>query len=132
VYLVIARLIYHFQHLDSATSAGCKLCGMQLGIMPRKGAAKYFDRAHTKWNIRDFLDNCALSSFDKATECYVSSLETIANTENGRRAKKAQDLLNRYKKVSLKCRYQFDGVAHGSSRSSVIQGFEPSRVQVSI
>ncbi|CAI2196512.1 19608_t:CDS:2 [Funneliformis geosporum] len=59
---------------------------------------KYFDRASEEWEIRDFLENCDMEPFKQKIDCYTKSLEEIANNEGGSREKRAQLLLNRYKK----------------------------------
>ena len=59
---------------------------------------KYFDRASEEWEIRDFLENCDIEPFEQKIDCYTKSLEEIANNEGGSREKRAQLLLNRYKK----------------------------------
>ncbi|RIA80406.1 hypothetical protein C1645_866873 [Glomus cerebriforme] len=59
---------------------------------------KYFDRVSEEWEIRDFLKNCDIEPFEQKIDCYIKSLEEIVKKEGGSREKKAQLLLNRYKK----------------------------------
>jgi len=64
------------------------------------GVHKYFDRKPTKWNIREFLDECEEETFQRKIEVYLLSLETIADslkTEKGPRYDMARLLLDKYK-----------------------------------
>ena len=63
---------------------------------------KYFKHKSTDWNIVAFLNNCNLELFDKKIECYIRSLENIADNEKGCRQEIARRLLNEYKEVSIK------------------------------
>ncbi|RHZ77003.1 hypothetical protein Glove_186g36 [Diversispora epigaea] len=63
-----------------------------------KKVHKYFERTPSKWNITDFMDECALEPFDRIIEFYISSLEIINDTKDGKARDKAQLLLNRYRK----------------------------------
>ena len=47
-------------------------------------------------------DECTnIESYRQKIECYLSSLELIASTENGQRREKAQVLLDAYKQASI-------------------------------
>ncbi|CAG8516625.1 16529_t:CDS:2 [Dentiscutata heterogama] len=58
----------------------------------------YFDRASKEWNIRDFLEECELEPFEQKIDCYVKSLQAIANSKNDDRSKTAQQLLDNFRK----------------------------------
>ncbi|CAG8782590.1 23009_t:CDS:2, partial [Racocetra persica] len=61
---------------------------------------EYFNRDSSEWNVLKFLNACNnIETFDKKIDCYLKSLETIANNEqeDTTRQKKAQHLLNRYR-----------------------------------
>ncbi|CAG8559811.1 9886_t:CDS:2, partial [Ambispora leptoticha] len=62
---------------------------------------KYFDRKCSEWNILEFLDECELEPFGKKIECYLTSLEVIANCGTDRRRQLAQLLLDQYKQASF-------------------------------
>ncbi|CAG8626884.1 912_t:CDS:2, partial [Diversispora eburnea] len=79
---------------------------------------KYFERTPSKWNITDFMDECALEPFDRIIEFYISSLEIINDTKDGKARDKAQLLLNRYRKASTT-----SVGALGASGSSSVQAF---------
>jgi hypothetical protein len=83
------------------------------------------------WDIVGFLDECtSIVSYRQKIECYLSSLEFIANTENDKRRKKAQVLLDAYKQASIRILYQrflkSKWRGRGPSSSLIIQVFEPS------
>ncbi|CAG8709332.1 26634_t:CDS:10 [Dentiscutata erythropus] len=59
---------------------------------------KYFDCKCNKWNIVGFLNECDIEPFDKKIDEYLKSLEKIDRKE-GRRQKKAHQLLDRYRKA---------------------------------
>ncbi|CAG8451269.1 15324_t:CDS:10 [Cetraspora pellucida] len=59
---------------------------------------KYFDCKCNKWNIVGFLNECDIEPFDKKIDEYLKSLEKI-DREEGRRQKKAHQLLDRYRKA---------------------------------
>ncbi len=62
---------------------------------------KYFDQKPTKWNIRDFLEQCDEKTFQRKIEVYLLSLETIVEAEKkGPRCEMAQMLLDKYKASS--------------------------------
>ena len=64
---------------------------------------KYFERAYSDWNILGFLNECEVEPFDQKLSYYISCLKKIANNkEEGYRHKKAQALLDRYKKASIR------------------------------
>ncbi|CAI2183614.1 16104_t:CDS:10 [Funneliformis geosporum] len=64
---------------------------------------KYFERAYSDWNILGFLNECEVEPFDQKLSYYISCLKKIANNkEEGYRRKKAQALLDRYKKTSIR------------------------------
>ncbi|GES84158.1 hypothetical protein GLOIN_2v1495217 [Rhizophagus clarus] len=46
---------------------------------------KYFERKTSEWNIIGFLGECNIEPFRKKIKCYLLSLESIPNTEEGRR-----------------------------------------------
>lgn len=75
---------------------------------------KYFERPCSEWNIVGFLSECderQFNEFDENISYYISCLETISK-EEGLRSKKAQDLLDRYRKAST----GFLGVENGWQR----------------
>ncbi|CAG8743803.1 10155_t:CDS:2 [Dentiscutata erythropus] len=53
---------------------------------------EYFNRKYTEWAIIGFLEECNIKSFRDNIGIYLTSLETIIKTENGRRREKAQQL----------------------------------------
>ncbi|CAG8631064.1 12707_t:CDS:10, partial [Dentiscutata heterogama] len=61
---------------------------------------KYFERKASEWNIVGFLNECEIEPFERKIECYITSLEYIANSEKNRRGEMAQSLIDKYKKVS--------------------------------
>ena len=52
----------------------------------------------SEWNIMDFLNKCELEPFECKINCYLLSLDNIANKESSTRAKK---LLEKYREVSI-------------------------------
>ncbi|CAG8735958.1 9167_t:CDS:2, partial [Funneliformis caledonium] len=60
---------------------------------------EYFGRRTSEWCITGFLGECNVEPFRQKINCYLSSLENIANIEEGRRQKKAQQLLNNYRQA---------------------------------
>ncbi|CAG8537561.1 9558_t:CDS:10 [Ambispora leptoticha] len=54
---------------------------------------EYFERASSKWNITDFLEECDLEPYHRKIESYTKSLEIIADMEKGKRKDKAQNLI---------------------------------------
>ncbi|GBB96861.1 hypothetical protein RclHR1_28560003 [Rhizophagus clarus] len=58
---------------------------------------KYFERKTSEWNIIGFLGECNIEPFRKKIKCYLLSLESIPNTEEGRRCDKARQLIRNYK-----------------------------------
>ncbi|CAG8819302.1 927_t:CDS:2 [Dentiscutata erythropus] len=64
---------------------------------------EYFGRKVSDWDIVRFLDECTnIESYRQKIECYLSSLELIANTENGQRRKKALELQKLYREASIR------------------------------
>ncbi|CAG8641702.1 1503_t:CDS:2, partial [Paraglomus occultum] len=63
---------------------------------------EYFERASSKWNVTDFLEECDLEPYHRKIESYISSLEIIADIEKGKRRDKARLLLNNYRKATTK------------------------------
>ncbi|CAB4413389.1 unnamed protein product [Rhizophagus irregularis] len=61
-------------------------------------AHKYFNRKPDDWNITDFLNECEAELFRDKVGCYLTSLETIINTEKDERCERAKLLYDRYKK----------------------------------
>ncbi|CAB4380004.1 unnamed protein product [Rhizophagus irregularis] len=61
---------------------------------------EYFNRKASEWCIIGFLSESNDLTFRQQVNCYVSSLESIANTEEGRRKRKAQQLLDDYRQGS--------------------------------
>jgi len=61
----------------------------------------YFNRNFSKWDIKDFLDNCEVVNMSDKINIYIKSLEAIANTKEGQKCKKAEELLARYRKVNF-------------------------------
>ena len=61
----------------------------------------YFKRKYTEWDIVEFLEQCDLDTFGKKIECYLVSLEKIADLGDGRRSLKAKELLDNYRKASI-------------------------------
>ncbi|CAG8831038.1 27255_t:CDS:1, partial [Racocetra persica] len=49
-----------------------------------------------------FLEECNIKSFRDNIGIYLTSLETIIKTENGRRRERAQQLYKQYKEASLR------------------------------
>ncbi|CAG8679403.1 9199_t:CDS:2 [Ambispora leptoticha] len=63
---------------------------------------EYFGRKVSDWDIVRFLDECTnIESYRQKIECYLSSLELIASTENGQRRKKALELQKLYREAFL-------------------------------
>ncbi|GBC05916.1 hypothetical protein RclHR1_00650035 [Rhizophagus clarus] len=62
---------------------------------------KYFERACSDWNIIGFLKECELEPFDQKLSFYISCLEKLTNSQEKHRRKKAQALLDQYRKVSF-------------------------------
>ncbi|PKY55772.1 hypothetical protein RhiirA4_548898 [Rhizophagus irregularis] len=56
-------------------------------------AHKYFNRKPDDWNITDFLNECEAELFRDKVGCYLTSLETIINTEKDERCERAKLLL---------------------------------------
>ena len=87
--------------------------------MNNKIMNEYFKRKSSEWNISDFLEECGIEEFKQKIEVYLISLKTIANTHQDKRSKRAQELLDNYKKASLFFRRtknidkKFGGVAEG-------------------
>jgi len=63
---------------------------------------EYFDRRSSEWTITSFLDECEAQSFPNQIGQYLTSLETIAKNENGKRSEKALQLYKQYKQASIK------------------------------
>ncbi|CAG8774019.1 909_t:CDS:2 [Cetraspora pellucida] len=63
---------------------------------------EYFDSVSKDWTIRDFLEECDLESFDLKIDCYTRSLEAVVKEGGGNRKIKAQQLLDNYKKASIR------------------------------
>ena len=55
----------------------------------------------SEWNILGFLDVCNIEPFRNKIKCYLLSLEDIANTGEGRRKEKAQQLIRNYRQASF-------------------------------
>ena len=64
---------------------------------------EYFDRTYTEWSVRGFLNECKKEPFQVKLDTYLKSLENIARSDKGKRSEKAQLLIDRYKKASIKC-----------------------------
>ncbi|CAG8644968.1 8676_t:CDS:10 [Cetraspora pellucida] len=63
---------------------------------------EYFRRKVSDWDIVRFLNEYTnIESYRQKIECYLSSLELIANTENGQRRKKALELQKLYREASI-------------------------------
>ena len=62
---------------------------------------KYFDHKSFEWSIQDFLNKCKIEPLKRKIDSYIKCLEKIANNGGGKRSKKAQVLINRYKKVNV-------------------------------
>ncbi|CAG8770647.1 23304_t:CDS:1, partial [Gigaspora rosea] len=60
---------------------------------------EYFKRKSSEWNISDFLEECGIEEFKQKIEVYLTSLRTIANTQQDKRSERAQELLDNYKKA---------------------------------
>lgn len=60
---------------------------------------RYFNRVPSEWNIIGFLNECELTSMRTKIGLYLRCLETIANTKEGERCKKAKNLLKKYREV---------------------------------
>ncbi|CAG8735529.1 15085_t:CDS:1, partial [Acaulospora colombiana] len=58
---------------------------------------EYFDRKASDCDIIRFLNECNLEPYTKKIDYYLKSLLVIANTEDGQRRLKAQELLDLYK-----------------------------------
>jgi len=61
---------------------------------------EYFDIKCSKWNILDFLKQCNVELFDVKIDYYLKYFKTIVSCEQGNRKKRAQKLIDRYRKVS--------------------------------
>ncbi|CAG8501609.1 11535_t:CDS:2 [Diversispora eburnea] len=62
----------------------------------KKQPHEYFKRKSSDWNIRDFLKECSLESYQKKIEEYNLSLKSIIDSEKGKKREQAQKLLNNY------------------------------------
>jgi hypothetical protein len=60
----------------------------------------YFDIKCSEWNILGFLKQCNVEPFDVKIDYYLKCLENIVRCELGNRQKKAQELIDRYRKAS--------------------------------
>nr|CAG8544729.1 14976_t:CDS:2 [Entrophospora candida] len=58
---------------------------------------KYFDQDPVNWNILGFLNDCDKEPFHMKVDCYIKSLQTINESEQGDRKKYTRILLDRYK-----------------------------------
>jgi hypothetical protein len=69
----------------------------------QKQVHEYFERKASEWSIIGFLNTCNLELYSQKIECYLISLELIANAKTGinQRREKAQELLNLYKEASI-------------------------------
>lgn len=90
--------IYLFSRKPCEIRPSNWLCFSQ--FMSGNRAHEYFDRRCTKWNIREFLDECKLEPFKRKIDCYLASLQNIANREDHLRSERAQQLLDKYKLAS--------------------------------
>ncbi|CAG8629399.1 11710_t:CDS:2, partial [Dentiscutata heterogama] len=52
---------------------------------------EYFKRKSSEWNISDFLEECGIEEFKQKIEVYLTSLKTIANTQQDKRSERAQE-----------------------------------------
>ncbi|CAG8608136.1 11299_t:CDS:2 [Diversispora eburnea] len=66
---------------------------------------EYFKRKVSEWDIVGFLDECTdIESYRQKIECYLKSLELIADSEKGQRREKALELLKLYRQASIRPR----------------------------
>ncbi|GBC12508.2 C2H2-type zinc finger transcription factor [Rhizophagus irregularis DAOM 181602=DAOM 197198] len=73
-----------------------KRFNMSASTTEPKKIHEYFERKTSEWNIIGFLNECNIETFRRKIYCYLKSLENIANTEEGRRRNKAQQLIKNY------------------------------------
>ncbi|CAG8714363.1 9570_t:CDS:2, partial [Acaulospora morrowiae] len=59
---------------------------------------EYFKRSYEDWNIREFLEECNVEPLEQKIDCYIKSLQEIVKYGNENGKKRAQRLLDRYKK----------------------------------
>ncbi|CAG8788503.1 6496_t:CDS:1, partial [Acaulospora morrowiae] len=62
--------------------------------------SKYFDRDSAVWDIIDFLNEYEAEPFDSIIDDYLKDLQRIVNSEQGKRAEKAQLLIKNYREES--------------------------------
>ncbi|CAG8632702.1 1878_t:CDS:2, partial [Diversispora eburnea] len=63
-----------------------------------KTVHEYFEQSKVSdWDIIGFLTKCSLEPYMKKIECYLTSLELIADTNDSQSRKKAQELIKLYK-----------------------------------
>ncbi|RUS24363.1 hypothetical protein BC938DRAFT_473702 [Jimgerdemannia flammicorona] len=77
---------------------------MKLSFLSGRRAHEYFTRRSSEWNIREFLTECNQEPLATKLGQYIHSLKAIANTETGKRRKRAMQLRNRYLKASISFR----------------------------
>ncbi|CAG8674000.1 122_t:CDS:2, partial [Dentiscutata erythropus] len=58
------------------------------------------------WNIIRFLEECTLQQVDQKIGLYLTSLEAIVKVFEGKRRKRAQQLLDRYRKATFKASHE--------------------------
>jgi len=75
----------------------------------------YFEHKLFKWNIIDFINETDIETFNLTIDFYIKSLEGISNLEQDDRQKKAQKLLDEYRKAS-------DSFYGGSKNESSVMG----------
>ncbi len=67
----------------------------------QKQILKYFDSISFEWNILNYLNKYDVKSFNQRISLYLKFLEIITNNEKDKKYKRAQILLDKYKKISL-------------------------------
>ncbi|CAG8754231.1 22151_t:CDS:2 [Rhizophagus irregularis] len=68
--------------------------------MPNERVHEYFKRTPKDWSIVDFLNESIEEPFKQKIDRYLKSLETIMDSEQGKRADRAKFLHDNYKKAS--------------------------------
>ena len=61
--------------------------------MSRKDIHKYFERRASEWNVLGFLNTCDAEPFERKIDCYLSSLDMIADDEKDCRSKDKADFI---------------------------------------
>ncbi|RIB03740.1 hypothetical protein C2G38_2254811, partial [Gigaspora rosea] len=76
-------------NISGITNGGTFVAKRDHEEMHKYSDHKYFEQ-ESKWDILEFLDECVLEPLERKIECYIRCLETIADTEKGRRREQAK------------------------------------------